>query len=188
MTAKIVINSNEQITCPHCEEQFALKDAIAHQLIEEHEGEYQKMIQHELVSIRETAIKEAEKQASKSFNKTIAALTEQLNDSKESEKSFQLQITSEKKKAEQRVRESMALETQALQESLEAKDEQLTQFRKQELALRKDKLALEDKEKSLELELVRRVESEKESLKATIEEQFKLKEAELRKKIVDAVT
>ncbi len=61
MTTKITINSNEQITCPHCEEQFSLKDAIAHQLIEEHEGEYQKMIQHELVSIRETATKEAEK-------------------------------------------------------------------------------------------------------------------------------
>lgn len=186
MTAKIVINSNEQITCPHCEEQFALKDAIAHQLIEQHEDEYQKMVQHELVSIRKTATKEAEKQISKSFNKTIAELTEQLNDSKESEKSFQLQISAEKKKAEQRVRESMTLETQVLQESLEAKDEQLTQFRKQELTLRKDKLALEDKEKSLELELVRRVESEKQSLQVTIEEQFRLKEAELRKKIDDA--
>jgi hypothetical protein len=186
MTNKIIINSNEQITCPHCEAQFSLKDAIAYQLIEQHEDEYKKMVQHELKSIRDIAAKDAEKQHSKAFQKTILELKEQLNDSKESAQRFKNQITAEKEKTELRVRESMALETQSLQESLDDKNAQLAQFRTQELALRKEKQALEDKEKSLELELVRRVSIEKQSLQATIEDQFKQKEAELRKKIADA--
>ncbi len=63
MSNKIIINSNETITCPHCEEQFALKDAIAHQLIEQHESDYQSMVNKELETIRASALKDAEKTA-----------------------------------------------------------------------------------------------------------------------------
>lgn len=186
MNTKIVINSNEDITCPHCSAQFELKDAIAHQLIEQHEDAYHSMMQKELDSIRLDALKNAEKQASKSFNITIADLTEQLSDSKESAQSLKKQITTEKTKAEERVRETMLLEAESLQASIKSKDEQLEQFRSQELLLRKDKQLLEDKHKNLDLEVARKVDAEKEILKEQVAESFKLKEAEYRKKIDDA--
>ncbi|QBG37253.1 DUF2130 domain-containing protein [Litorilituus sediminis] len=186
MNSKIILNAADQIACPHCNSEFPIKEAVAKHLIEKHEDEYQQLLSKELVSLQEQAAKDAEKSIAKTFKKQIETLQEQLAESQDSAKSLQARIAEEKKKAEDKIRESVKLEHDALEESLKSKEEQLAKFREQELALRKAKTELEDKQKDMELELARRVESEKESLRASIGDEFKLKEAELRKKIDDA--
>ena len=186
MASKIIINSNETIVCPHCEEQFALKDAIAHQLIEQHENDYQKMVTKELETLRASAAKDAEKTAAKSFQKTISELTEKLVESNESADALKLRIETEKKKVEERVRESMQVESQTLKESLDAKDKQLAQFRQEELELRKQKQELEDQQKNADVELARKLDQEKQAISSKLSEDFRLKEGEWRKKIDDA--
>ena len=186
MNSKIILNADDQIACPHCNSEFPIKEAVAKHLIEKHEDEYQQLLSKELVSLQEQAAKDAEKSIAKTFKKQIETLQEQLAESQDSTKSLQARITEEKKKAEYKIRESVQLEHDALEESLKSKEEQLAKFREQELALRKAKTELEDKQKDMELELARRVESEKESLRASIGDEFRLKEAELRKKIDDA--
>lgn len=186
MTAKLILNANDNITCPHCDSEFPLKDAVAKHLIEQHEGEYQQLLDKELADIQRQAINDAEKSAAKLFKKQIDELQEKLSESQENSKSLQQRITSERRKAEEAVRDSLRLEQQALEDSLKSKEQQLEQFRKQELELRRAKSELEDKQKNIELELSRRIESEKESLRSSIGDEFRLKEAELRKKIDDA--
>lgn len=185
MNSKIILNAEDQIACPHCNSEFPIKEAVAKHLIEKHEDEYQQLLSKELVGLQEQAAKDAEKSIAKTFKKQIETLQEQLTESQDSAKSLQARIAEEKKKAEDKIRESVKLEHDALEESLKSKEEQLAKFREQELALRKAKTELEDKQKGMELELVRRVENEKETLRSTIHEEFKLKEAEWKKKMDD---
>uniref|UniRef100_UPI004047E797 DUF2130 domain-containing protein n=1 Tax=Rheinheimera sp. TaxID=1869214 RepID=UPI004047E797 len=186
MTAKLILNANDNITCPHCNSEFPLKDAVAKHLIEQHEGEYQQLIDKELAELKQQAEKVAEKSAAKLFKREIEALQEKLTESQENSKSLTERIKSERLKAEQAVRDSFRLEQQALEESLKSKELQLAQFRTQELELRRTKTELEDKQRNMELELSRRIEREKETLRAAISDEFKFKEAEFRKKIDDA--
>lgn len=186
MTSKLILNAEDQIACPHCNSEFPLKDAIAKHLIEQHEGEYQQLLSKELSHLQKQAAEEAEKAVAKQFKNQLSALQEQLTESQESAATLKARIATEKQKAEKLARESIKLEQEALEESLKSKDEQLEQFRKQELELRRSKSALEDKQKNMELELSRRVEAEKESIRASIGDEFRLKEAELKKKIDDA--
>jgi hypothetical protein len=186
MSNKIIINSTESITCPHCEQSFALKDAIAHQLIEKHESDYQSMVNKELASMRASALKEAEKAAAKDYQKTIAELSEKLTQSNEFTETLKLRIQAEKKNVEEQVRESMQLDAQTLKDSLVAKDKQLAQFREEELELRKQKQALEERQKNADVELARKLDQEKLTISNQLSDDFKLKEAEWRKKIDDA--
>lgn len=185
MTSKIILNAQDQITCPHCNSEFPIKDAIAKHLIEQHEGEYQQLLNKELSNLQKQAAEDAEKFAAKQFKKQLVELQDQLAESKESAETLKAKIATEKQKAEEQVRESFKIEQQALEESLKSKEEQLEKFREQELALRKAKTELEDKQKDMELELARRIENEKETFRSTIHEEFKLKEAEWKKKMDD---
>lgn len=89
MTSKIILNADDQIACPHCDSEFPIRDAIAKHLIEQHEGEYQQLLNQELSSIREQASKDAEKSVTKTFKQQLAVLEEQLADSKESADTLQ---------------------------------------------------------------------------------------------------
>lgn len=186
MTSKIILNANDLITCPHCDTDFHVKDAIAKHLIEQHESEYEQLLNQQLTTLKAQATKDAEKSASKVFQRQLAQLNEQLEDSKQSEEALKTKIESEKVKAEQRVLEKVKLEKQSLEASIKSKDEQLDQFRSEELKLRKAKTELEDKQKNFELELARKVEEQKQLLRDDAANEFKLKEAEYRKKIDDA--
>ena len=107
MTSKIILNANDSITCPHCDTDFHVKDAIAKHLIEQHENEYEQLLSQQLTSLKAQATKEAEKSASKVFEQKLAQLNEQLEDSKQSAEILNAKIESEKAKVEQRVREAV---------------------------------------------------------------------------------
>jgi len=73
-----------------------------------------------------------------------------------------------------------------LQEELAVKDKKLAEFRDAELTLRKQQKQLEERQAEMELDLARKVASERESIEVKIRNSFSLREAELRKKIADA--
>lgn len=80
MTSKIILNANDSITCPHCNTDFHVQDAIAKHLIEQHENEYEQLLNQQLTTLKAQAVKDAEKSASKVFQQQLAQLNEQLED------------------------------------------------------------------------------------------------------------
>jgi len=186
MTNKIIINPQDQITCPHCDTSFALRDAIAHQLIEQHEEEYAAMLTTEREQLQQSLVAQATKDASKTYQSQLSDLKGQLKDSQDAEKSFQKQIALTKKKTESQVRQELLVESQSMKDDLAEKDAQLDTFRQQELQLRKEKKAIELQQKNLEIDVARKLDEERAIIRSQVAQEHKLKEAELKKKIDDA--
>lgn len=92
-------------------------------------------------------------------------------------------------KVEQEAQEKINLELNDLKQQLEDKGKKLNEARIQELALRKRQSELEDKEKSLELEVARKIAEAKEAIRGVaqkeVEDQHRLKDAEKDKQLAD---
>jgi len=81
MKSKIILNSEEQIACPHCEKQFLLRDALTHQLIDRYETEYESLLSQERASLQKSISKELERTQAREFEVKLAELKGQLSDS-----------------------------------------------------------------------------------------------------------
>ena len=187
MTNKIILDPQEVITCPHCEQQFALRDALTHQLIDRYESEYETMLAEEREALRLRIGKELERKQAREFELQLADLKEKLEDeSRQQADSAKKQLESAKTKAAELARTEALQEARLLQEELAEKNKKLAEFRDAELALRKQQKQLEEKQANMELELARKLASEREQIEAHVREGFSLREAELKKKIADA--
>ncbi len=186
MTAKIMIQANEQITCPHCEQKFQVRDAIAEHLIDQHEADYLKELDDNKEQIRTELRRELERSLVKDKQKEIEALQQQLLDSKESGDNLKRRLEREKQKAAEAALEQFREDELELKEKLERQTQQLATFRQHEKQLREEKARIEESRVNLELELQRKLDSEKEALRAKLEESYKLREAEYQKKLHDA--
>jgi hypothetical protein len=82
MSHKIIVDPQEKVTCPHCEKQFALRDALTHQLIERYENEYDTMLARERTELEGRIEKEVERKQSGEFKQQLSELKEQLDESK----------------------------------------------------------------------------------------------------------
>ena len=186
MAKKIIIDALEKVACPHCHKEFSLQDAITSQLVERYEDEYESMLDEERARLRERLETEAEKAASKRFETQIADLNEMLQESKSAEHKARQQIEAARKQAAEAARSEVLEQTEGLKAELAAKDERLATYRQAELELRKEKAALEEKQKELSLEVQRQVDAERKRIEASSAEAYRLREAEWRKKIDDA--
>lgn len=186
MSNKIILNSMEQITCPCCDKQFPLRDAITHQLIDRYEDEYEAMLLEERKSLESQLTKELSRQQERKFNAQLNDLKEQLIESQNGTERIKKQLAEAKSKAAEEVRSELLVETKSLQDELEAKNKKLDSYRQIELELRKEKKALEEREGELALEVERKLAAERSVIEAKVREGFSLKEAELKKKISDA--
>ena len=186
MSQTIILNSEDAINCPKCEQSFALREGLSQHLIEQYESEYDAMLAKERVTLELQIAKEQERKLSKQYQTKLSDLKEQLDDSKQAQTKAKAQIETAKKKAKQEAREDISLEVTALKDEVASKDKRLTEFRDAELNLRKEKKLLEQQKADLALEVERKLEIERRSIEAKINETFSLKEAELRKKISDA--
>ena len=186
MSQKIILNSEDTINCPKCEQSFALREGLSQHLIEQYESEYDAMLTQERAVLEQQIAKEQERKLSKQFQSKVADLKEQLDDSKQAQIKAKSQIEVAKKKAAQNAREDALLEMTALKDEVESKDKRLAEFRAAELNLRKEKNLLEQQKSELAIEVERKIEAEKRIIEAKIHESLSLKEAELRKKISDA--
>lgn len=186
MSQKIILNSEDAINCPQCEQSFALRDGLSRHLIEQYESEYDAMITKERASLEQQVTKQQERKLSKQYQAKLSELKDQLDDSKQAENKAKSQIEIAKKKAAQAAREDALLEVTALKDEVASKEKRLAEFRAAELNLHKDKKLLEQQKADMAVEIERKLATERHKIEAKINESFSLKEAELRKKISDA--
>lgn len=186
MNSKIILNSDETISCPHCEKPFALRDALTHQLIDRYESEYEALLSQERESLQQSISKELERKQARELESRLAELKGQLEESQAQAATAKQKLEDAKTKAVEAARAEALQEAKVLQDELAAKDQKLAEFREAELALRKQQKQLEEKQADMELELARKLASERESIEAKVRDSFSLREAELKKKISDA--
>jgi hypothetical protein len=186
MNNKIILNSDETITCPHCAKQFAFRDALTHQLIDRYESEYEALLSQERESLQQSISKELERKQARELESRLAELKGQLEESQTQAATAKQKLEDAKTKAVESARAEALQEAKVLQDELAAKDQKLAEFREAELSLRRKQKQLEEKQADMELELARKLASEKESIEAKVRDSFSLREAELKKKIADA--
>jgi hypothetical protein len=186
MPANIMLLDEDKISCPNCDQSFKLKDGIAAHLIEKHEAEYDSLLEKSKNEMSAKIKAQLERSLVKDKLDQIEELNRQLVDKDQDKARLETRMEQEKKKAADAAVESMKQESVELQESLARKNEQITGFREQELALRKEKELLENARQELDLEVARKLDEEKKQIKLSLEEGFKLREAEFSKKLTDA--
>lgn len=190
MTRKIIIAADEEIVCPKCSHHFPLGDGITRQTIERYESEFEDAFAAQKKELEAVIEKEAERKATKQFAEQIALLQEQLKDSKAAEEETKKLISKAQSDAKAKAQEEFEREKSILAEELKEKDNKLNEFRVQELELRRQKMALEEQQKNIEVELQRKLEEERvkmtEQISAAEANRFAFIEAEYKKKIEDA--
>jgi len=186
VTKRIIVDAFDTVACPHCGGEFMLQDAIAHQLIERYESEYETMLEGERRQLRETLVADADRAASRRFGEQIARLQEQLAQSAADQARIRAKLEASAQRAVEEARRDSAERARALQDELTLKDRKLAGYRETELALRTEKAALEEQQRELTLEVQRKVDTESQRIKAAEAEAYRLREAEWRKKIDDA--
>jgi len=186
MSKKIIIDAFDEVTCPHCGESFVLQEAIAQQLIERYENEYDAMLDGERRRLRETLMADAERAATRQFADQLAQVQAQLEASRADQEKLRQQVKAVGEEAAARVRQESAVEAESLKAQLAAKDARLEDYRQAEMALRREKALLEERQKDLALEVQRQVDAARQQIEASNAEGYRLREAEWRKKIDDA--
>jgi len=148
------------ITCPSCGKQFTLSEGITHKLEEEITDRLQT-------------------DAQEKFERTLSEETTKIQEA----------MRIEQEKIKRAIEEHHSLELQDLREQVEEKTEKLDKIREQELELRKHQRELEDKQKTLELEITKRVDEESKSLEQKIAEsmteKYRMKDLEKDKQLSD---
>lgn len=186
MISKVSLDSQTDITCPHCVKQFMLRDGLSHQLIERYENEYQTVLASERQALELRISKELERKLARELESKLADLNEQLTDSQSQVVSANRQLEVVKIKAVEQARAESLQEAKVLKEELATKDQKLAEFRENELALRLQQKKLEEQQADMALELERKLAGERQAIEGKVRESFSLREAELKKKIADA--
>jgi hypothetical protein len=186
VSQKIILNGEDTVSCPHCEQQFPLREGLSHHLIEQYEQEYDEMLSKEKIALEERVSQEQKRKIAKVHESELATLKAQLEETKQAEKTFKKQSEVASKKAAEQVRVETSFELKLLQDEMAVKDKRLTKFRNEELLLRKEKKLVEQQKAELSLDVERKLDIERTLIKKKSSEEFSLKEAELKKKISDA--
>jgi len=190
MNKKIIVSSSESVICPSCSHQFSLEQGVARHTIERYEQEFSDALANEKKELEESLAKEAERRATRLFTEQISKLKEDLADVRKAEQDARALVKRAEAQAKANAEEMFAKEKSILTEELAAKNSQLAIFREQELALRRQKQQLEDKQANFQVEFERKLDEERIRLSNQIgnreAERFALIEAEYKKKIDDA--
>lgn len=159
-----------RIRCPNCGGSFELSEAVA--------GELRNHLREELE--REYA------------GKSAALETERRRLEKDLEKRIQEEADRLRTKSMQEARETVAVELHDLRAVVQEKSDGLAKAQEEELGLRKKTRELEARQRTLELETARRLDEEREKIRAeTLErhsEEHRLKDQEKEKLITDLRT
>lgn len=145
------------ITCPHCGQEFELSDALTGKIREHLKAELQQD-----VARREGDLKKRLKtlqEQEEVIAKTREGLEEKVQDGiKERLKEIEA-------KTAKKMESKYADQLKELQGDLKERDEAIAVFRDQERGLRKKQRQLEESQKSVDLEVSRRLDKERETLK-----------------------
>lgn len=185
--SKINMRTNEQkIQCPKCGESISIDDVLTRQIEEKIKKDFeatQKIREQELAQKSEELKKQAAEIAESKKN-IESVVAEKVAGQLAAEK---LKLF---KEARAEAEKEQAAKTALLEEQLKNKDEKLTQATKNEVALRKEKIKLEEDKQAFELEKMRQMEEAKKAIveeatkKAAEEQQYVI--AQLKKQLTDA--
>jgi hypothetical protein len=166
--------ADQVIICPHCHREIPLSEAISHQIREQLRKEFNSEVKK-----KEEELAEKEQ----ALSQKVEALEEDYAKKLKFEKARLEQEA--KKKAEQ----SVAIELEDLKAQVTEKEGRLQEANTKELQLRKEKRELEEKRQTLELEITRKLDDEREKIKeetlSIFTEEHRLKDLEKDKKIND---
>jgi hypothetical protein len=166
--------ADQVITCPYCHKEIPLTEAISHQIREqlgkEFAAESQKKEQE--IAQKAKALTEKEKALEDGFLRKM--------------KEEKIKLTEEAKRQAEQV---VSVELKDLKAQVTEKDQRLKEAQQAELDLRKQRRELEEKHKTLELEMARKLDDEREKIKKEtlnlFAEEHRLKDLEKDKKISD---
>jgi hypothetical protein len=171
----------EKIICPHCENEIPLTDLLTHQISDS----LRKDMEQEIRLREKTLVEKNDKiKAREEAVRKQAADVDQLVESQLLEKLKAVQADARKKASK-----DSETEFAALREELEEKSKKLSQSQETELALRKKSRDLEEREKTLALDVEKKLaagidEAQQKAIKSFQEAQ-QLKDAAYEKKIAD---
>ncbi len=146
----------------------------------------------EAVSLELADLQEQLREQSNKINqaqKTQLDLLKQRREFDEQKKGFELekahQIEAERELIRTEIQQAATEQTRSLQEKLDAKDRLLTEARQAELKLRKERTDFEEQKQAFELEVARKADEIRETVKKEKDDEFRLKEAEKNKQLED---
>jgi hypothetical protein len=176
------------VVCPRCELEFPLSETLAQPLIAAERAKIQRETQERALALkkheedlatRQLALDDLKRQLDLRQNEIDAAVENKLRAERD--------VLA--KAAEQKAAESYATRLQAAEQELAEKQAKLAEAENAELALRKERRTLEEEKQRLELEIERRLQSERlrirEATQKEEEETYLLKIAEKDKLISD---
>lgn len=190
MQNKIILDANESIVCPKCSHEFTLGDGITRQTIDRHAEEFEALLKTGRKELEEQLTQAAQRKATQAAAAEISRLQEAVSSAKRAEQDAQASIAQARNDEREKATAAAEQERKALREDLARKDEAIKDFREKEIDLRRQKEALEEMQRGMELELQRKLDEERGRITATIAQReadrFSMMEAEWRKKFDDA--
>jgi len=177
--------AEQTIICPFCKKEIPLTQAITQKI----EADLRKHLEDDFskrnndLSSREEALLTKEQALAKSAQEVNKKIEEEVAQKLVLERETILKDVKKKVDAEN------SLQMKALKEDVEAKDRQLQETQKNELLLRKQKSELESRERNVDLEVARKIDSERANIfseaSEKVAEDFQLKDKDKDKKIAD---
>lgn len=179
------MTNQQKIVCPDCGCEISIDDVLTHQI--------EDRIKKELSQSQKAKEAELSKQAEELDNKSksIEKMKEEFdaNVAKQVATKLTESKTAMYKELSEQAEKEQRAKTDLLEEQLKAKETKLEEATKNEIALRKEKMKLDEDKKQFELEKMRQLEEAKKEImeeaskKATEEQQYNI--AQLHKKLED---
>lgn len=151
------------IICPKCQNKISIDEALSHQFAESFKKEFEQKREKE---------REEERKQMREFKENL----EKSNQEKEGRLEEKLKEKLEKESSD---------EMKFLKEELDKQKVEAQKAKDNELLLRKKATELEEKEKNMDLELARKLDSEKEKIAESLLKDHQLKESEYKKQTED---
>ncbi len=176
MSKLISISPTENMTCPHCANDFAVREGISQQTIEGYEHAYEQVLENERSKIEAEVVQSAKQQTADKYLSEIAELNAEIKAGSIGQQALERRFSLVQEQAQKDAETAASTKIKQIESDLAQKNQQIEDFAKKELALRNEKNTLEQKNKEFELRVQRRVDEEKLQVEIQLSENFKLKE------------
>ena len=179
--------AEQNIICPYCKKEIPLTHAITQKI----EADLCKKMEEDFAK-RDNELSSRENTLA-AKEQAVAKSAQELNKKIEDEvaRKLVLERDSITKEAKKKAETEASLQIKALQEDLESKDKKLQEAQQNELLLRKQKADLEARERNVDLEVARKIDSERASIYSEAsrkaDEEYQLKDKDKDKKITDLI-
>jgi hypothetical protein len=184
----LLLDPATRVTCPKCTHEFSLEEGFAKKSLEAIEV----ASQGAFARLQAEARAVEEKRATAKAARAEALLQEQLKDQQAILEAQKAQHADALEKMRALDREAADLREADLKKRLGEQAAQIAAAQTTELKLRKDRADLEARQQQLELEVQRKLDEERKQIadtaRATEAEKAKLREADMQKKLNDALT